>query len=132
MEILGVDWGEKRIGLAIGEGSPFGGLAEPVGVVGSVEELFDFIKEKRIGKVVLGLPEGRYQKRVRQLGKKIKEELGVEVILRDETLSTRGAQEVMIRAGKGRKKRAQNLDAAAAAFLLQEYLDQEKPSLRGK
>jgi putative Holliday junction resolvase len=117
MKLLGIDWGEKRIGLAISEGE----LAEPYGIVGSFEELEEVIRQKGIGRIVLGLPEGKYRKTVRQLGKRL-EELGVEVILRNEVLSTRIALERAIAAGK-KKKARRNLDAIAAAVLLQEYLD---------
>ena len=54
MKILGVDWGEKRIGLALSEGS----FAEPYGVVSSFEELSKVIRQEGVRQVVLGLPEG--------------------------------------------------------------------------
>jgi len=118
MKLLGIDWGEKRIGLALSEGK----LAEPLGVVSSIEELEVIIRRENIERVVLGLPEGKHQKAVRQLGEKLENELGVEVIFRNEVLSTQIALEKAIAAGKKRKAR-RNLDAQAAAVLLQEYLD---------
>ena len=119
MNILGIDWGEKRIGLALSGGS----FAEPFGFVSSFEELSKVIRQEGIEKVVLGLPEGRHEKRVRGFSKRIEEELGVPVILRSEVLTSRQALQKLIEAGKSRKSRA-NLDAAAAALLLQEYLDE--------
>lgn len=122
MRILAIDWGEKRIGLAIAEGPPAGGLAEPLGAVGSVEELIEIARDQKVGKIVLGLPEGKHRRKVEELGIRLKEELGVEVIFRSEILSTEAALKAAIEAGKGRKAR-RRLDALAAAILLQEYLD---------
>jgi len=119
MKILGVDWGEKRIGLAIAEGS----LAEPLGVVDSVEKLLEIAKKEGVERIVLGLPEGRHEKKVKELGRRLEKELGVEVVLRGEVLSTETALKVAIEVGRGKKAR-RALDALAAAILLQEYLDE--------
>jgi len=119
MKILGVDWGEKRIGLALSEGS----FAEPYGVVSSFEELSKVIRQEGVRQVVLGLPEGRHENRVRNLSRRIEEELETPVILRSEVLTSRQALQKLIEAGKSKKFRA-NLDAASAALLLQEYLDE--------
>jgi len=118
MRVLGVDWGEKRIGLALSEGE----LAEPLGVVSSVEELIEIAREKGVEKIILGLPEGKHRKRVEVLGVRLEEELRIEVILRSEVLSTEAALKAAVEAGK-RKKARRELDALAAATLLQEYLD---------
>lgn len=121
MKVLAIDWGEKRIGLAFSEGE----LAEPLGVVGSVEELIKIAKDHKVERIVLGLPEGRHQKRVKALGARLKKELGVEVVFWSEVLSTKVALQRAIEVGKGRKARRE-LDALAAAILLQEYLDTTK------
>jgi len=118
MKILGIDWGEKRIGLAVSEGK----FAEPYGAVSSFEELARVVKKEGIGRAVLGVPEGKHEKRVRRFGERIGKELKIFVELRSEVLTSRQALQKMIEAGKPRKSRAQ-LDAAAAALLLQEYLD---------
>ena len=120
MKTLGVDWGEKRIGLALAEGS----FAESYGVVSSYEDLKDLIKSLEIEKVILGLPEGMHENKVRKLGEKIEQELNIPVFLRSEVLTSRLAQEKLIQAGKKKKDRRE-LDAASAALLLQEYLDDQ-------
>lgn len=119
MRILGVDWGEKKIGLAISETS----FAEPFGVVGSFDELKEIIEKKKVEKVILGLPEGEHQEKVRELGGRIEEELNVPVIFRSEVLTTHQALEKAIEAGKPRKSR-RDLNALSAALILQEYLDE--------
>ncbi|OGC38157.1 hypothetical protein A2V54_03150 [candidate division WWE3 bacterium RBG_19FT_COMBO_53_11] len=119
MNILGVDWGEKRIGIAIARGN----LAEPLGVVGSLEELIELVRAEKIEKIVLGLPEGKNEARVRKFGKELGENLGVPVVLKSEILTSQMALEKAIGSGVPRKKR-RDLDAPAAALLLQEYLDE--------
>ncbi len=115
-----MDWGEKRIGLAISRDY----LAEPYGVVSTFEELTDVIGQEGIEQVVLGVPEGEHEGKVRGLGKKIEKEFGVPVVLRSEILTTREAQRKLIEAGKS-KKRRRELDSASAALILQEYLDEK-------
>lgn len=118
MKILGVDWGERRIGLAVADD----GLAEPLGTVGSVGELIEIAREQETERIILGLPEGKHKKSVKDLSKRLEKKLGVEVVLRSEVLSTEAALKVAIEAGRGREAR-RRLDALAAAILLQEYLD---------
>jgi putative transcription antitermination factor YqgF len=123
MVTLGVDWGEKKIGLAISETS----FAEPFGVVGSFDELKEIIEKEGVGKVVLGLPEGKHQEKVRELGGRIEKELNVPVTFRSEILTTRQALEKAIEAGKPRKSR-RDLNALSATLILQEYLDESDSS----
>jgi len=118
VKIIGIDWGEKRIGLALAEGK----FAEPYGVVGSFTELAEVIGREGIERVLLGLPEGKHRRKVGKLKEKIEKELGVPVVLRGEILTTHQAREKAIEAGKPRKARRE-LDSFAAALLLQEYLD---------
>lgn len=119
MTILGVDWGEKRIGVAIARTN----LVEPLGVVGSPAELLELAKKEGVEKVILGLPEGKFEKRVKEFGKRIEEELRIPVVLRSEVLTSLQALEKSIEAGKSKKSRRE-LDSWAAALLLQEYLDE--------
>lgn len=118
VKLLGVDWGEKRIGLALADGT----LAQPFGLVSSFEELEKVIRQEGIGQVVLGLPEGKHRTRVMNFGERIKG-LGVPVVFHSEVLTTHEALQKAIEAGKSRKARQAQLDSLAAALLLQEYLD---------
>ncbi|OGC54603.1 hypothetical protein A2797_01620 [candidate division WWE3 bacterium RIFCSPHIGHO2_01_FULL_48_15] len=119
-KMLGIDWGEKRIGLAIADDS----LAQPYGLVGEFAELEKVIEKEGVEKVVLGLPEGKHEKQVRALARKI-EALGIPVVFRSEILTSREALQKAIEAGKSKKSRRQ-LDALSAALLLQEHLDNPK------
>lgn len=122
MKVLGIDWGEKRIGLALADSS----LARTYGTVSSIEALLDVIEREEVQRVVLGLPEGRFEKTVKDLGSRIERECGIPVVLRSEVLTSRLAQARMIEAGRSRKSRSK-LDEASAALILQEYLDANHP-----
>lgn len=119
MFILGVDYGRKKIGLAIAEAS----LAEPLGVVNSLAEVKKIIQTKNIEKVVVGVSEGRSAKEAKEFGRKLQQESGLKIVFQDETLSTHEAQTFSQAAGMKRKKRRQLEDAFAATLILQSYLD---------
>lgn len=119
MKILGIDYGRKKIGLAIADGS----LSEPLRVIRYSdtrilsEKLKKIIKENKIEKIVVGISEGE----MGEESKRFAEKIGAETF--DETLSTHNAQELSKEAKVGRKKRKELEDAYAAAVMLQSYLD---------
>lgn len=119
MKILGIDYGRKKIGLAIADGS----LSEPLRVIRYKdikilsEQLQKIIRENKIEKVVVGISEGE----MGEESKKFAEIIGAETF--DETLSTYNAQELSREAKVGRKKRKNLEDAYAASVMLQSYLD---------
>lgn len=120
MKILGIDYGRKKIGLAISEGM----LAEPYEVIRYKdtkilsEQLQKIIQENDIRKVVVGISEGE----IGEESKKFAERINAETF--DETLSTHSAQELSRKARMSRKKRKDFEDAYAAAVMLQSYLEQ--------
>ena len=124
MAILGIDWGEAKLGLALSVGR----LAEPYQVVRYTdmkilkEALAEIIKRQNVDKIVVGVSEGKSGELAREFGKKIGE-LGVEVVFFDEALSTLKAQELAREAGIKRKKARALEDAFAAAVMLQSFLD---------
>ncbi len=125
MKILGIDYGRRKMGLAISEGS----FAEPLKVLRyeEAEVLSDklriIIKELNIEKIVIGVSEGKTAKETKEFAKKLQEALLVPVEFQDETLTTHEAQELSIKAGIKRKKRKLMEDAYAASLILQNYLD---------
>ena len=126
MRLLGIDYGRKKIGLAISEGI----LAEPLQVIRYSdtkilgEKLQKIIKENNIGKVVVGLSEGKMAEETKKFLSAIRHTLlPVPVETFDETLSTYNAQRASIEAGMKRKKRKDMEDAYAATLILQGYLD---------
>lgn len=123
MKYLGIDFGLKRIGLAISEGD----LASPWKILevnnfsGAIEQVSAVIKDGGFEKIIVGLPEGKMGKNIIRFVNTLRKQ-GFAVETADETLSSKNALQVMIKQGVGQKKRHSN-DAAAAAIILQDYLD---------
>lgn len=126
MKYLGIDWGLKKIGLAVSEGK----LASPHTTVkisslkDGVNKICAMVENRQIEVVVVGKPEGRIGKVAERVAKML-HKMGTKVILADETLSTKEAFWVMIKSGAGRKRRREE-DAVSAAVILQRYLDERK------
>lgn len=122
MKILGIDYGGRRIGLAISEGE----IARPLGVelrVKNYELRIKKICEKEnISKIVIGISEGKMAGKSREFGESLQKATGIPVEYFDETLSTHEAIRKMVEAGTTRKKRKEFIDAVSAAIILQEYL----------
>lgn len=131
---LGVDWGRRRVGVAVSDelgrmAHPLATL-EPKSLAGLVQTLAGLAKERRAAAVVLGLPkhmngtEGESAGAVRTLASKL-EAAGLPVIFWDERLSSWEA-EGRLREGGGFHKAKERVDRAAAALLLQSFLDKER------
>lgn len=121
MKYLGVDFGLRRVGLAISEGSlvsPWK-IIEGKGVKDLAEKVANVAKEFDL--VVVGMPEGKMGTNVRGFIKLLKSN-GLEVVETDETLSSQTALKLMVEQGVPKKKRQFN-DDQAAAIILQGYLD---------
>ncbi len=138
--ILGVDYGSKRIGLA---------LSDPLRILASAYEtlenngslwnrLQEVIQQEDIEFTVVGMPlnlkgeEGVKAAEVRKFVEEFKSSLGLEVVLWDERFTTSLAHHYRLESGI-RKKQRQNdkarIDAAAAAIMLQGFLDSTKKSM---
>ena len=121
MRYLGVDWGEKRIGLALGDSELK--LATPFLVASSIDEVIKIIKEEGIDALVIGNPkemdggESRLQKEFEDFLNNLKA-TGLETILIDERLSSKQADSLL-----GGKKDKAPRDAVAAMLILQSYFD---------
>lgn len=119
MNYLGLDYGQKHIGVAISAGL----LAEPLTTIPNnnlLTRLKQLITAHKIRTVVIGQPAGQLASEVRQLASWLSS-LNLIVELADETLSTQDAVKSLLHSG--RKKRAANEHAAAAAIILQSWLD---------
>lgn len=127
MPTLGIDYGKKKIGLAIANGP----LAEPLKVVRfksegeAIEKVRKAVEVEKVDKVVVGISEGKMGHESKNFSLSLREKLGIPVETFDETLTTREAQKLAIEAGLQRKKRKKLEDAYAAALILQGYLDSE-------
>lgn len=134
MRCLGLDYGQKRIGLAISD------LTNTIATTYDLlinnknldEKLMSIITKEKITHIVIGLPlhmngdKGDKAKFVEEFGAKIKNKFDVEVIYEDERLTTVSAQRILIAGDVRRNKRKEKIDALAATFILQKYLDKQK------
>lgn len=121
MKLLGVDYGLRRIGLAISEGI----FASPLGQVNSLDSVARVASEQGVDKIVIGLPDPRNPK-IKLFGNRLNELTDIPVEYHDETFSTRQAREAMIAAGTSPKTRQAEIDQNAAAVILQSYLDSKE------
>ncbi len=132
--ILGLDVGDRWLGLAVSD--PLGILASPLTVVErrnddrkDIEAISGIIKRLEVERLVVGLPLsmdgsiGDQANKVKGFVDKISEYLNLPVELRDERLSTVTAQR-LLRERDPKKSKGRD-DAAAAAIILQGYLDDE-------
>lgn len=105
MSILGIDYGLKRVGLAI---SIYGQKAHPLKVVQRKnfdKELENLLKSENIETIVIGLPEGRFKKTVESFGRKLKKKTSLVIEFIDESLSSYNAKEELLNFGLKRKKK---------------------------
>lgn len=120
--ILGIDYGLKKIGLALATD----GWPEPIGVeenrVGVLAKISRLCFQKQVDEVVIGLPEGKLVSEVKHFAKKLQNLISLPVVFHPETLTTKHAIAKMIEAGKKKKVRQKKKDAFAAALILQSFL----------
>ena len=130
---LGLDIGEKRIGVAISD--PTGWLATGRTVVRSIGRDKDvvaiakIVSDEAVTLIVVGMPlslngtEGPQAEKVRRFGKELSRATTVGIVFWDERLTTVEARRYLRDAGMRPSKQRANIDAAAAEILLQNYLD---------
>jgi putative Holliday junction resolvase len=133
MKVLGLDIGEKRIGIAVSD--ELGYTAQGVkvlnrkGIDDDLEEIKEIIVTADVSEIVVGLPKnmdgslGDGAQKVLSFVNKIEESLSVPVILWDERWTTSEATQVLLQADLSRKKRRKVVDKVAAVLILQGYLD---------
>ncbi len=131
--VLGVDYGAKRVGLAVSD--PLGLSARPLSVVprsSAVVNVMNLVKELDVGTIVVGLPtglsggEGTSASEARKLADELGTATGVDVVLLDERFTSRMAEEKLVQTGMKRRERRQKVDKVAAAIILQDYLDSQR------
>jgi putative transcription antitermination factor YqgF len=118
---LGIDYGKKKIGLAISEGISASGIGTIANSTSRIQQIKEKISET-IDVIILGLPNSPLDTEIRNFGKELKDVFGCEVLFEDETFSTNEAVTSMIQSGISRKKRRKD-DATSAVIILERYLE---------
>ena len=138
MRTLGIDYGDKRIGVAISD--PLGIIATGIAVVGKgetfeqdIQELNSLIKKYGgVEEIVVGLPKtmsgaaGIQVEKVMKFVDALKQAFKVNIVTSDERLTTVEAERALIETGMSREKRKKVIDQSAAAGILQGYLERKK------
>ncbi len=133
MRILGLDYGEKRIGVAICDELGFTAQGLPTIVRKNKkhdwEVLGSLIRNYKVEKIVIGYPvrldgsEGIQCEKVNRFAALLEANFFLPVVKWQEILSTKEAEEILIRSGVRWKKRKKMVDKLAACIILQGYLD---------
>ena len=139
MRIVGLDIGERRIGVAISDATLT--LARPVGVlhvagperdavrVVSAEIVRLGAEDDGVSAIIVGLPRhldgssSEMTVRVRMFADELGKQTRLPITLQDERLTSREAESRLAATEKGWRARKAKIDAAAAAIILQDYLD---------
>lgn len=140
MRILGLDYGDKTIGVAISD--PFGWTAQGVEIIRRTNEneykkslarLAEIISQYEVEKIVLGFPknmdntEGPRCEKTRAFKERLEKRFqNIPVILWDERMSTIAAERSLLEADLSRAKRKNVIDKMAAVHILQGFLDENK------
>lgn len=135
MRILGLDIGDKTIGVAVSDemGWTAQGLKTLIrkGFNEEISSIKEIIEEYGVKEILVGLPKnmngsiGPQGKKVITFVERLKTALSLPVLLWDERLSTVSAEKVLLEADMSRKKRKGLKDKLAAQFILQGYLDRK-------
>jgi putative holliday junction resolvase len=134
--VLCLDYGERRIGVAISDpsrtiASPLTTLVRRRGKRPPWPELAAIVSEREVEEVVVGLPlemdgsEGEWAEEVRRFGSEVARRTGLPVHWVDERLSSVEAERAVRESGLPRRKREEKarIDASAAALILRSFLE---------
>ena len=138
---LGIDYGERRIGLALTDAtgllaSPWKKMTNDANLGSAARRLADEVRQLQaedsgLAAIVIGLPRRLngdatdQTARVEKLALLLASEISVPITLQDERLTSHEADEILARRERDWRRRKDQLDAMAAALILQDYLDHQ-------
>lgn len=136
MRYLGLDLGSRTLGVAISDKS--GTIARSLEIIrhnedydSLVPKVKEIVEKYGVDEIVLGYPKnmdntvGYKAKLSEEFKKKLEDEIEIPVNLQDERLSTKEAQDVLIKGDISRKKRKKVIDSMAACIILETYLNKK-------
>jgi len=143
MRVFGIDYGRRRVGLAVSDEAAF--LARPLdpymrtrSLERDLDQLARMAKEFEAETIVVGLPlnmdatKGEMALEVETFVKQLRTVSGIQVVLSDERLTSAEAERVLIEGNVKRKDRKQLRDGLAAVLILQGYLDSQSYSAQNE
>ena len=136
MNILSIDHGLKRIGLAIGNSDRK--IATPISHINNMSEIFvidqikSIIKDYEIEEIIIGIPldedgnDSLQSDKVRKFAYLLKKNVNLNLFGIDERFSSVDSEKILINVDLSRKKRKKNIDSLSASIILQRYFDGNK------
>lgn len=133
MRVMGLDYGSRRIGVAVCD--ELGLTAQGIATVvrknrdADLAAIAAFVEQFDVERIVVGYPllldgsEGVQCGKVNRFIRRLQTRFAIPVIRRDETLSTKEAEELLRETGVRREKKRGIVDRLAASIILQGYLD---------
>jgi len=131
MRYMAIDYGKKRIGLAVCDASET--IASPFAIIDGgkdpIKRIVEIVAQENVGAIVVGMPlnmddsQGPQAKETIEFAQRLKKHLDIEILFQDERLSSFAAEEKMASAQFSRKKKRKHLDAVAAAQILETFLE---------
>ena len=136
MRILGIDFGDARIGIAVSD--PFGWTAQGIKTIHwknninmPIEEIKKIVNEYNVEKIVVGMPKnlnntlGERAKKTEEFILLLRDGIGnnIDIVTWDERCSTRCAQNTLNEMGVAKRKKRGLIDKIAAVHILQNYLN---------
>ena len=135
VKILGIDYGKKRVGLAISMPGVSFALAYkvleigPSGIFGLIENIKEIVSQEQITSIVLGLPKqldnkiGLAGREVMQFADELKKNIEIPIVLWDERFTSKQAEVLLRDVNMSHKDKRQQVNVTAAQVMLQSYLD---------
>lgn len=130
---LGIDYGKKRIGLALGESIPRPFLVlDNVSETETLGKIIDICKKRKVEKIIIGLPEAIDEKsnilisEIKNLGRNIEKSIKAEVIYEPEAYSSVEAIERLKQLGQYDQNNKGQIDMESATLLLEQYINKEE------
>ena len=121
MRLLGIDYGQKRIGLALADG----GLVKPLRVIfndaQAAEKIVRICRQEEIEKIIMGISES-LKEEILSFSDKLKKRINLLIVFEDETLTTKISIVKMIMSSTKQKMRKERVDAVAAAQILEGHI----------
>ena len=134
MRILGIDYGDARVGVAVSDimGFMANGIKTIKNTKHLMDELSEIINEYKPEKIVIGLPknmdgtEGFRVDATKEFAENLKSIYRGEIIFEDERLTTVGAERYLNSTNTRGKKRKEIIDTVSACLILEQYLNKIK------
>lgn len=135
MRVLGLDVGEKTVGVAVSD--PLGLTAQGVEVIRrstiqqDLQRLTELVNKYQVEQIIVGMPrrtDGSYgpeAEKVREFAQQLAETISVPIEFWDERFSTAAAERILLEGDVSRTKRRKVVDKVAASVILQGYLDRK-------